>query len=64
MTPGGLLESGAEDRINDVLAQVGSRTFDQTNVFQSVLNVDSGQTETVEVNKGSISFYVHFLKKR
>ena len=64
MAPGGLSASGAEDRVNEVLARVGSQAFDQTNVFQSVLNMDSGQTEAVEVNKESISFYANFLQKR
>ena len=54
-----------DDVIDDMLTRVTRRAFDQTGVFQSVVNVDSGEVEkSCEVSKGSISLYKNICSKR
>ena len=54
-----------DDVVDDMLARVTDRAFDQTGVFQSVVNVDSGEVEkSCKVSKGSISLYKNICSKR
>ena len=50
------------NRVDDMLYRVTRRAFDQTGVFQSVINVESGQVEKISNEK--ISLYKNICSKR
>ena len=52
-----------DDVVDDMLARVTDRAFDQTGVLQSVVNVDSGKTEEIAL-PGKIRLYNNLCAKK